>query len=694
MGHYPIIKIFLVFLAGQIIGLGMTVPVIKLSILILALIASLVILQSFPVYRLRWMFGMIALTGFFLFGISWPSMQDHNGRTRPKVNEHRVFAARLLHRPVGKASSYHCYAELYLPDTGSRYLPLRALLYFEKDSSLQYPDYGEVILVNAGIQVPEGRKNPEDFDFKSYLATRKVYYTVYLKSGSWLTTGRKQLNPLFALSARIHESMTEALGSLELGRDEMGIAAAMILGDKEYLDRELSSSFADAGAVHILCVSGLHVGVIYMISGFLFSFIRSKKLRMILVLLIIWSFAMVTGLSPPVLRASVMFTAISVSSLAKRESNIFNNIALSAFLLLLSDSRMILQPGFQLSYSAVLGIVIFQPFIAGWWTPPWKIISRGWELTAVSVSAQIGTLPLSLLYFQQFPNYFILTNLVVIPLTAVVIYAGLVMTVLSLTGIAFAPLALVFQCLLRFLRHFIGFISQLPGSVTGFLWPDIFSALILFIIIFLLALFVLSGNKRALVMALITVVVLAGSLTCRKYENLARSEWMVFSTNRGWLVSATGGGEQVFLADSTAVSDTWTRSVMLSHRHYGLPARILLAGDHYSNGSVTVAGDHCFAGSSSLVILSKNNERASFIPNQRIDHLVVTSGVSTGALGSTGGFGIKNVVLLREMKRWERDQWKEWCNDRGISVHDIREKGAFLVGKKRQGSLILAPGIF
>ncbi|TVQ76014.1 MAG: ComEC/Rec2 family competence protein [Flavobacteriales bacterium] len=250
------------------------------------------------------------------------------------------------------------------------------------------------------------------------------------------------------------------------------IMYALVLGDRSDLDPQLRQQYANAGVVHILAVSGLHVGVLYLLISLIFQKLlsgRAWRFQAFITLAVLWSYALMTGLSPSVWRAATMFSLLSVGVQLGRITNIYSTLAASAFILLILDASLLFSPGFQLSYAAVFGIVRYQPIIAEWWEPKTKWINYAWQIASVSLAAQIVTMPFTLVYFGQFPTYFLLANLLILPLLSIImigsIIALLVGSLIQLPFWALYPLDLLY-----FWENFVvKTINQLPyASITHF----------------------------------------------------------------------------------------------------------------------------------------------------------------------------------------------------------------------------------
>ncbi|MCX6351435.1 MAG: ComEC/Rec2 family competence protein, partial [Bacteroidetes bacterium] len=292
-----------------------------------------------------------------------------------------------------------------------------------------------------------------------------VYHNAFLSPADWIFTGVNEGKAFYKFIYGTRQKFTESFTKYVGGEDEQGLVRALVLGDETDISKELISSYAGTGTLHVLSVSGLHVGLIFIVLSFIFKFLKRGKfgnqIFVLLMLIILWGYAFLTGMSPSVARSVVMFSFVLIGMAFQRQNNIFNSICISALVLLVDDPFLIARTSFQLSYVALLGIVSLHPHIYKWveipekekrkWFTKWWAIDWVWSVVAVSLSAQLATMPLALFYFNAFPTWFILGNLIIIPWSSLVLLAGALFLVLSL----FLPSAILafFGKILFYLIH-------------------------------------------------------------------------------------------------------------------------------------------------------------------------------------------------------------------------------------------------
>lgn len=345
----------------------------------------------------------------------------------------------------------------------------KILLYLSKKAYDEPFRYGDVLLIKGKLERVKGPANPGEFDYKRFLAFRQIYHQAFLRENDVVYLENSPPNKFLNYAIRARTWADGTMKKYIPGKREQALASALVLGVTEGLDNDLLNAYAATGATHILSVSGLHVGIIYWMVLLLFKPFEkikgTKWIQALVSLLVLWAYAFVTGISPSVLRAVTMFSFVAIARPWNWKTNIYNSLAASAFFLLLYDPYMIMSVGFQLSYLAVVGIVGMQPALYRLWEPESRILDELWKVSAVSIAAQLATFSLGLLYFHQFPNYFLLANLVVIPASFVILVVGVVMmAVASLTPLAQA-LGWLLTWIMKIMNEFVFFVERIPFSL-------------------------------------------------------------------------------------------------------------------------------------------------------------------------------------------------------------------------------------
>ena len=446
-----------------------------------------------------WAF-MVALGAGLTLSISDSIFEEHVSATHQKSS---TYIIQIDDEPIVKTNSVKVTAEL----TDKDYSKFgRVLLYFKRDTISERLKYGQIVAVQTRLNPVENQGNPNEFNYKRYLRFHRISNRGYVKSEGFriLASGHSGIQGLLFKTRR---SLINILESAGLRENQLSVASALILGYRAELDKELMSAYAGAGATHVLAVSGLHVGIVYVILNFLLKFMdkkRSTKItKTVLLVFLLFGYAGLTGLSASVFRAATMFSFVAIGKVLKRDTNIFNTLAASAFCLIAYDPMIIMQVGFQLSYAAVIGIVLIQPRLFKLYAFNNRLLDWAWSITCVSIAAQIATFPLGLLYFHQFPNLFLVSNLLVIPAAAIILYIGFSLFVLSFWEPTLKLCGFILDRIIYGLNWVVVKIESIPYSVLTGIDISTLETLMIYFIIATTLIFISLKIRKALYLSLV-----------------------------------------------------------------------------------------------------------------------------------------------------------------------------------------------
>ena len=468
----PIVKLTLLLLCGIIFGSFLELPLALLFlipfILLLAFFfawksSSILFSESVP-------FGIFTALLFFGIGISIAGL--HQPRSQTKHYIHKISSetpengAPLLLVRITNVLKPDLYSEKAIAEV-ERFNHINSegklLMILPKEGSKMSFYEGQQIVLQAGLQEIPAPKNPHQFDYRNFMAKRNVLRQVKLLPGTYKLAPQKEAD-LEAIAANSRKAIVQRLEKSGFSKEELATVQALLLGQKQDISAVVYNNYAAAGVIHILAVSGLHVGIILLILNRLFSpldrFKKGKILKAFLVILLLWGFAILSGLSPSVVRAVSMFSFLAVGmQLKRRGSNIISVFASLLFLLLIKP-QWIFEVGFQLSYTAVLGILLLQPPIYRLWWPNLKLSRLFWGIFTGTLAAQAAVLPLSLFYFHQFPGLFFISNLVILPLLGFLLGFGILVILLALLQILPQFLADAFGGSIELLNSFVAFMAR------------------------------------------------------------------------------------------------------------------------------------------------------------------------------------------------------------------------------------------
>ena len=407
------------------------------------------------------------------------------------------------------------------------------LLRFNKNSRIVSGKPGETILLYTRLIPFPYYGNPGEFNYSRYQSDHGIYWQAFVKEKNWKFVPEKSFFSVRTEAKKVQYYLVNCLKKYGFSQSSLAVASALTTGDRDFLDPRTKKYFSDSGTMHILAISGLHVGIIYFISLYFFSFFGKRRhvllIRLIFILLLLWSYAFITGLSPSVMRAALMFSLLLLGQTLQRKSDVYNILAVSAFILLFIHPVWIRDAGFQLSYFAVLGIVaLYRPLYLFAATGIWWF-DKIWSLLVVSITAIAGTFPLTLFYFHRFPLYAPLTNLLVIPMVTLFIYAGMMFFLMQ----PFPWLAGMMAQIMKGLSKGLLVIAQkslsLPAAVISPVWLHRSDVGLLYLLV--LSVFLLFLWRKPVFILLLQAVLLTGVIffVVRETETLHKQKLIVFN---------------------------------------------------------------------------------------------------------------------------------------------------------------------
>jgi competence protein ComEC len=414
--------------------------------------------------------------------------------------------------------------------------------------------YGQQLLIKGALTPPAKPANPYQFDYRRYLTLKHIQWQAYLPEGSWQVIGLQPENALVAISLQVRKTLEAAFKTHILTKREATIANALVLGVQDDLDASLRDAYARTGTMHVLAVSGLHVGLLYGVLLFFLKHLRrGRKSRLVIFLFIVgvvWFYAFVTGLSASVLRSVWMFSLVELGLLLRRKSSVLNTLAAVAMLLLMYDPNFLFDVGFQLSFLAVAGIVLLQPLFLKLWYPEQKLVRWIWELFAISIAAQMATFPLSLYYFHQFPVYFWVGNLLAVPLTSLGLYIGVAFMLLFWLPYANAFIGFLLKWNLWILNEFLLWLERWPYSVLEGFVITTGQVLALYVFMIGVVLFLVYRKLSWLSLAVVCLAFVSTTEIVDARHQRKTIELVLYNIRRSSAVGILQGRKASLLADS------------------------------------------------------------------------------------------------------------------------------------------------
>ncbi|AFL83044.1 ComEC/Rec2-related protein [Belliella baltica DSM 15883] len=544
--EFPFLRYVLFFLLGVLLYTKLNLFPLEVLLLILGisycLYCFLVIRNRiFKIYQFKFFIPFLAYMQLVVLGLVFNYQRDLQNQQDHLIHHQRhgeMYLAAALANDEPKPNSIANRVKLLaLKDSvGNIYKNKGEVLIYHKLDESILP--GDLLIIGGNPERIPVSQNPKEFDYASFMERQQVTHSQFVNT-KVLKVGKIAIQPIEDFFLGLRASIMNGMDQMILDTYANQVAKALLLGQKKNLEKEVNDAYVTAGAMHILAVSGLHVGIIY---GFFFLFVKPFRLKLAkrvlylsIIILLIWSYALLTGLSPSVMRAATMFSIMALAQMKSRSPSIFNAIALSALILLVYDPLLIFAVGFQLSYLALIGILLIQPVLVKLWIPKSKVVEYIWQISTVGIAAQLMTFPISAYYFHVFPSYFILSNLVAIPGAFLIMSFGVPFMIFAQIPFLAKPLAWITEWLIRIVNQLIFSIQELPfAKIEGiFLRPDFMLAY--WLILILVLLLVIQPRKWHLY-GIASVLLLFGFIGIDKIFKNENSDLMIYSLNKGFSI--------------------------------------------------------------------------------------------------------------------------------------------------------------
>lgn len=550
----------------------------------------------------------------------------------------------------------------------------RLWIYFSRDSANLARKTGDIILIHTTLSPIRNTQNPGAFDYRQYCYFRSCYYQVWLKPESYRFITKNAPGSLQRMLQQTRKSILAILQRHIKGREERGLAEALLIGYKEDLDEDLKQYYMKSGVMHVIAISGLHLGLVYALLNFLLlplkRWRKGRPLAAIINICCLWFFALLTGGSPSVLRSALMFSCIILSAHWGKTVSSYNSLAASAFLLLCYQPFWLWDAGFQLSYLAVLSIFIFHqrilqilPLQKGW-------LFKIWQLCALSIAAQILTLPISIYLFHRIPYLFLAGNLLAVPLSGIILTGEILLCLCSpLTAMAHI-LGKIIQYLIAFLNNGLASLASLPFSQSGYLKLSVFELYSLYGLLAGLLILFSYRSRSGLLMLLCAPLLIMGSQLWREWHQNDRI--ILYQLSGQCTVDFWMGSQFICLYNKAdnAISQT--------NRDYLLNSRLYLGAGNYQD-SLPLASSVPYFLCGGYRILVFNRQMAqladSCLPEADI---IFLSGNPAINIGRSSLNNCKPLwVAAPDNSAWRTKAWDSASREAGIAFYNVVDKGAF-----------------
>ncbi|MDF0715257.1 ComEC/Rec2 family competence protein [Muricauda sp. 334s03] len=604
--------------------------------------------------------------GVFVVGISMGNgMPDHY--SKKDLNQEKVWHLKV--REVLKPNTFSNRYITQIITTDDEQAFGKMLLNISVDSMVKQLEVDDEFLIYVKPVGIRRALNPHQFNYKSYLEKQGIRHQV---STNYAAIVKKERAPktLFGAASNFREHIISKLEEKNFGLEELAVIQALLLGKRDDISENTYNNYKNAGAVHILAVSGLHVGIILFILEFLLSPLerlpRGKTIKLILVVLLLWSYAFVAGLSPSIVRAVTMFSFVAYALYLNRPTNSFNIIALSMLFILLVKPLFLFQVGFQMSYAAVFAIVWIYPKLQKFWFPENIIVRKTWQLLSVSVAAQLGVLPVSLFYFHQFPALFFISNLLIVPFLGLILGFGILVILLAL--IDYLPQFLVdgFNSIIHLMNFIIGWIARQEGFVIKNIPFDSIQMILGYLIIIALVIFLSKPKWKSALVFFGGLIVFQSWIIWNQVRAHQKETIILAHRNRNTiLLHRLGDSLSIITSDSSNIGSIAT--------DYTIAERIQKINTSALQNSYRIGNKKLFV-VDSLGILPLE---------EHLDYLLLTQSPEINLERVLDSIKPKKVLVDGSNYPSLNNAWKATCTQKKIPFHYTGEKGYYVFSLKK-----------
>lgn len=544
----------------------------------------------------------------------------------------------------------------------------KSLLNIQKDSTQSALKVDEIIIGNIGFQNLIHPLNPHQFDYKKYLEKKYVYHQIFTKNESLLKVSANT-HTLFGIADNIREHINLKLKPYHFKPDELAIINALLLGQRQDISKEVYTSYTNAGAIHILAVSGLHVGIILLLLTLVFKPLErlkhGKLIKTILLVFCLWSFALIAGLSASVTRAVTMFSIVAIAMNLKRPTNVYNTLAISMFIILLFKPLFVFDVGFQLSYLAVFAIVAIDPMLYNLWRPKNWLLDKYWHTLTITVSAQFGIIPISLYYFHQFPGLFFISNLVIIPLLGIILGFGILVIILAVLNILPQFVADIFGYIIGLMNGFVAWVSKQEAFLLKDIAFSLLYVLVSYLTIVALIKFLKKRSFANLKLLLISVLVVQGAFVYTAYKTPSNA-FIVFHKSRYSLIGNNTNNSLLVAHDFDSLTQSKNKII-----------KDFTVGNHIKTikkdtlKSVYILNDKKLLVVDSLGVYNIKSFKPDYVllrqsPKINLNRLIDS---------------IKPKYVIADGSNYKSyvERWEAICLKRKLPFHQTSKKGAFVI---------------
>lgn len=615
--------------------------------------------DGFPFFELLFVCTTILL-GIFIVGRSMP-------KNNPQHYSHgNCKEPGTWHLKIKEVLKPTPYAQRYVSQVialENKKYSGKLILSCSLDSTAAPLKVDDAFFVHAVVQEIGHPRNPHQLDYKDYLKKQGIYHQIRANPKELLGITDPS-RTIYGRASNFREHIIQKLKNENFGTEELAVIQALLLGERNSLSEQTLDSYKNAGAIHILAVSGLHVGILLLLLQFVLKPLewvpKGKAVKLVVIVFLLWGYAYIAGLSPSIVRAVTMFTFLAYALYLDRPTNNFNIIALSMLFILLIKPLFLFQVGFQMSYAAVFSIVWIYPKLKQFWHPNNYLLRKLWDLLAVSAAAQLGVVPISLYYFHQFPALFFVSNLLVIPFLSVILGIGILVICLSLLNRLPAFIANTYNLIIKAMNGIVHWIGEQEGFlIQGILFDGVQMLLAYLIIITMVVVASRPKFKNVLTVLLGVMTFQGWTLWCEMKVQKKEAVILLHTTRNTALLHQVGSALHVHSSDTVSINSPI--------EDYAIAERIQTISFQSIKNGYMVHGN-------SIFIL----DSTGIYPKMKdLDYLVLTQSPKIHLERVLDSMQPKMVIADGSNYQGYVARWKKSCTKKQIPFHYTGEKGSY-----------------
>ncbi len=643
--------------------------------------------KQYNLYRFRWLIGFVVHCFFILAGyyltVKGAEKYDRMYFTNFSA---RALIVTIRNEPQqsGDILRFETSVDEVLSTKDRRPAKGKLLVALKTDSGNTISlSYGDQLLIPSRYNEVDPPFNPEEFDFKNYLAGKKIYRQTFINQQQVSVLGHNRANSLILAALNLRKKLVSKFYRYLHDEDAAALASALILGYRSNLSKDVLSAYSKTGTMHVLSVSGMHVGIVFIVLNFLLRPLRkSRNLRYLSALLIIgsiWFYALITGFSPSVCRAALMLSFVVLGKTLSKSRNTYNLLAISAFFLLIYNPFNLLDVGFQLSYLAVTGLVYLHPKIYHSLNLKNRFADSVWNYSALSISAQLATFPISLYYFHQFPVYFLISNLLVVLPVALIMYAGILFLLIPWPSILIG-LGGFLNLIITYTNKILAIIEHLPLASLGGVWISTPQYLLIYVILGLLMWAILSRKKLAVYLAALSIFLLSASISAESIRNRNRKELIFYSLRKNAAIAFVHRQNSYLLTDLEDQDKTISFSIKPALERRGISRMSDIKLDSsFSNPDVKILPGYMQFGNFKVFRWNKDIDNLIFGRKLRADVILLSGNAKVSIRQLKDNTEFSMLLIDATNFDYRIKQWKTEAESLKIPVRVLKKSPAYVI---------------